>query len=139
MRRIIIEFSGSEAEYNSFIEEIRGKSYEMQIFEEDLAETVLQYKDLEIDQKKRQVMLKNKQIDLTSREYDILCFLAFHPGQVFSHRQIYEAVWKKEYFKDVANITAHIGHIRKKIEPNPACPIYIQTVHGIGYRFTDNY
>ena len=62
-------------------------------------------------------------------------FLASYPGQVFTHRQIYEAVWGKEYFRDEGNVTAHIGRIRKKIEPDPRNPIFIQTVRGIGYKF----
>ena len=47
----------------------------------------------------------------------------------------YEAVWGKEYFRDEGNVTAHIGRIRKKIEPDPRNPIFIQTVRGIGYKF----
>lgn len=138
MKKVVIEFNGNETEYNSFIEYVRSKPYVMQIVEEDMTETTVRIKELEIDRRNRQVILKKRQINLTSREFDILSFLALHPGQVFSHRQIYEAVWKKEYFKDIANITAHIGHIRKKIEPNPGKPIYILTVHGIGYRFAEN-
>ena len=138
MKKVVIEFNGNETEYNSFIEYVRSKPYVMQIVEEDMTETAVRIKELEIDRRNRQVILKKRQINLTSREFDILSFLALHPGQVFSHRQIYEAVWKKVYFMDIANITAHIGHIRKKIEPNPVKPIYILTVHGIGYSFAEN-
>ena len=68
-------------------------------------------------------------------EFNILYFLASYPDYVFSHCQIYEAVWSKEYFNDAENITAHICNIRRKIEPDPRHPIFIKTVRGIGYKF----
>lgn len=88
-----------------------------------------------INERNREVMRFGKRIDLTAKEFDILFFLASYPGQVFTHRQIYEAVWEKEYFCDEGNVTAHIGRIRKKIEPDPRNPIFIQTVRGAGYKF----
>lgn len=102
-----------------------------------ISKQVITVNELRIDSIKRQVMYKDELINLTAREFDILYFMACHPGQVFSHRQIYEAVWQNDYYQDVANITAHIGHIRKKIEPDTRCPVYIQTVHGVGYKFTE--
>lgn len=93
------------------------------------------FEQLELNTMERSVRLNKKQIVVTSKEFDILLFLASHPGQVFSHRQIYEAVWGKEYFCDEANVTAHIGRIRKKIEADPRNPVFIQTVRGVGYKF----
>lgn len=90
---------------------------------------------LKIDSKERNVWLAGKSINLTSKEFDILFFLASHPRQVFTHRQIYETVWGKESFCDEGNVTAHIGRIRKKIEPDPRNPVFIQTVRGVGYKF----
>ena len=90
---------------------------------------------LKINSIERKISIKDEPINLTSKEFDILFFLASHPGQVFTHRQIYETVWGKEYFCDEGNITAHIGRIRKKIEPDPRNPVYIQTVQGVGYKF----
>lgn len=90
---------------------------------------------------KRAKALKNRIVAtsyIMSGEFsrgDILFFLASYPGQVFTHRQIYETVWGKEYFCDEGNVTAHIGHIRKKIELDPRNPVFIQTVRGIGYKF----
>ena len=96
---------------------------------------ILVYKGLELNVLERNVNLNKKQVPFTSQEFEILFFLASYPGQVFTHRQIYEAVWGKEYFRDEGNVTAHIGRIRKKIEPDPRNPIFIQTVRGIGYKF----
>ena len=88
-----------------------------------------------LDYNNRIAFHKNREINLTVKEFEILFFLASYPGQVFTHRQIYEAVWGKEYFRDEGNVTAHIGHIRKKIELDPRNPVFIQTVRGIGYKF----
>ena len=96
---------------------------------------ILVYKGLELNVLERNVNLNKKQVPITSKEFEILFFLASYAGQVFTHRQIYEAVWGKEYFRDEGNVTAHIGRIRKKIEPDPRNPIFIQTVRGIGYKF----
>lgn len=88
-----------------------------------------------IDQKKMEVFISGEKIELTAIEFRILLYLASYPNYVLSHRQIYEAVWEEEYVHDDANITSHISHIRKKIEPDPNHPRYIQTVRGVGYKF----
>lgn len=96
---------------------------------------ILVFGELEINSVERSVRLNKEQVIFTSKEFEILFFLASYPGQVFTHRQIYETVWGKEYFCDEGNVTAHIGHIRKKIELDPRNPVFIQTVRGIGYKF----
>lgn len=96
---------------------------------------ILVFGELEINSIERSVSLNKEQVIFTSKEFEILFFLASYPGQVFTHRQIYETVWGKEYFCDEGNVTAHIGHIRKKIELDPRNPVFIQTVRGIGYKF----
>lgn len=88
-----------------------------------------------IDQKKMEVIISGKKIELTATEFKILLYLASYPDHVLSHKQIYEAVWNEEYVHDDANITSHISHIRRKIEPDPNHPVYIQTVRGVGYKF----
>ena len=98
---------------------------------------ILSFENLTIDFGSRKVCLGKQEITLTSKEFDILFFLASYPGQVFTHHQIYESVWGKEYVYDEGNITAHIGRIRKKIEPEPRHPVYILTVRGVGYKFRD--
>lgn len=100
------------------------------------SEKVLFLGSLKIDPLRRIVLKGIEAVSLTAIEFDILYYLAKHPGLVFTRRQIYEAIWKKDYFQDEGNVTAHIGHIRKKIESDPHQPIYIQTVRGVGYKFT---
>lgn len=96
---------------------------------------ILKRGQLEIDSLKRKVLREGKEISLTAKEFSILFLLANYPEVVFSHRQIYESVWGEDSFCDEANITAHIGRIRKKIESDPRNPVYIQTVRGVGYKF----
>lgn len=135
--RLVLEFDGSETDYDHLNKFVRQNSQSIRIAEEVIEGSEMLAGELKINIEKRQVTLRGKQIFLTAREFDILSYLARHPGQVFSHRQIYEAVWKNEYFRDGGNITAHIGHIRKKIESDFGCPVYIQTVHGVGYKFME--
>lgn len=96
---------------------------------------MIKYRDLVIDPKYRTVILNEKHIELTNYEFEILHLLAKSPGQVFSKEQIYNQVWKSSYYGAEDNVMSLIRRIRKKIEPNPAKPIYILTVWGIGYKF----
>ena len=93
--------------------------------------------ELKIIPSKRQVFLYNQEISMTSKEFDILEFLARNRGQVFSKEQIYDRIWGEYYVADDRNITAYINKIRKKIEPDRSKPIYIQTVWGVGYKFNE--
>lgn len=92
---------------------------------------------LSIDPKFRKVVRGSAEIMLTPKEFDILYFLARNRGQVFTKEQIYQAVWENDYLLDDSNIMAFIRKLRKKIEPNPDAPEYIQTIWGIGYKFND--
>lgn len=85
----------------------------------------------------RRVTRGGEEIFLTPKEFDLLCFLANHRGQVFTKEQIYQAVWDKDYLLDDSNIMAFIRKLRKKIEPAPDAPKYILTVWGIGYKFNE--
>lgn len=93
------------------------------------------YGVLQIDPKKVQVIRDKEELSLTAKEYELLLFLASHPGQVFTKKQIYQQVWGDMYAYDDNNIMVHIRRLRKKIEVTPEKPVYIQTVWGIGYRF----
>ena len=95
--------------------------------------------ELEIDKKARRVTRQNQEIYLTPKEFDILYFLACNRGEIFTKQQIYQAVWEDDYLLDDSNIMAFIRKIRKKIEPNPDAPIYILTIWGIGYKFSDQW
>lgn len=90
---------------------------------------------LSIDKLGRVVRKDDFLLELTAKEFDLLLFLAEHPGQVFTKKQIYRAVWNDEYAFDDNNIMVHIRRLRKKIEDNPENPKYILTVWGVGYKF----
>ncbi|MFD2043798.1 response regulator transcription factor [Ornithinibacillus salinisoli] len=92
-------------------------------------------KDLHINTLSRQVFMKDKEVEFTNKEFELLTFLALHPNQVFSKEQIFERIWGLDSMGDNATVTVHIKRIRKKIEKDSANPQYIQTVWGTGYRF----
>ncbi len=93
--------------------------------------------DLVIYPHSRRVLRGNTECALTPKEFDILYFLAQNRGIVFTKEQIYQAVWKEEFYTADSNIMAFIRKLRKKIEPEPDAPQYILTVWGIGYTFND--
>ena len=95
------------------------------------------FEGLYIDKRKRIVVRKKNEIDLTYTEFEILLLLAQNAGIVFSKEQIYDRVWKEPYFGDYNIVMSHIRNIREKIEDNPSKPIYIQTVWGDGNKCND--
>lgn len=82
---------------------------------------------------KREVLLEGKTIAFTKLEFKILKYLILHLNQVVPHKELYEAVWGKEYLKDDENIMVHIHRIRKKMGDDLGKPKYIQNIYGIGY------
>lgn len=100
-------------------------------------EDVLKVGELEIHLKKHRVFSQGKEAFLTNREFELLVFLAKHPGIVFSRERIFDRVWGLDAAGDTATVMVHINRIREKIEPDPTQPIYIETVWGAGYRFTE--
>jgi len=110
------------------------KRYERLKGDSNVYETIL-HKGLEINTASRQVFVNGKEVQLTTKEYEILVFLASHPNIVFTKERMLSAIWGNEYFGDTATIAVHIQKIRKKIETDPATPVYIETIWGTGYRF----
>lgn len=100
-------------------------------------EDVLKVGELEIHLKKHRVFSQGKEAFLTNREFELLAFLAKHPGIVFSRERIFDRVWGLDAAGDTATVMVHINRIREKIEPDPTQPIYIETVWGAGYRFAE--
>lgn len=98
---------------------------------------VLKVGELEIHLKKHRVFSQGKEAFLTNREFELLAFLAKHPGIVFSRERIFDRVWGLDAAGDTATVMVHINRIREKIEPDPTQPIYIETVWGAGYRFAE--
>jgi two-component system, OmpR family, response regulator ResD len=98
-------------------------------------ESPIELDDMTIDPSSRQVFIRGEEVQLTQREFDVLLFLARHPGQVFSRNQLMDAVWQYSFYTDTSTVTVHVRRLRAKIEPDPARPRHIQTVWGVGYRF----
>ena len=91
--------------------------------------------DLTINPTARRVHVRGQEVQLTQREFDVLLFLARHPGRVFSRNQLMDAVWQYSFYSDTSTVTVHIRRLRAKIELDPAQPRHIETVWGVGYRF----
>lgn len=96
----------------------------------------LVYEGLQIDLDARSVTTGNGTFELPPKEFDLLLFCARNQGRIVTKQQIYEAVWGEPYFYDDSNIMAVISRLRKKLEKDPGNPRYLQTVKGIGYRFS---
>ncbi|MEA4907146.1 MAG: response regulator transcription factor [Anaerolineaceae bacterium] len=90
---------------------------------------------LEINPQTRLVSLDGEERILTAKEFDLLWLLACHPRQVFSRDQMLETVWGGADYIDPGTVTVHIRRLREKIEPNPADPVHLHTVWGVGYKF----
>jgi DNA-binding response OmpR family regulator len=102
------------------------------------AEEPLQFDGLRIDPTARQVLVDGEEAQLTQREFDLLLYLAQHPGRVFNRNQLMDAVWRYSFYSDTSTVTVHIRRLRAKIEPGDGEeePRWIQTVWGVGYRFS---
>lgn len=95
----------------------------------------LMFDKLMIDPVRREVKLSEDLIPLTALEFDLLHFLASHPGRVWRRAELIQQVWDYEYVGDQRVVDVHIGQIRKKIEIDTSQPALIQTVRGVGYKF----
>jgi len=91
--------------------------------------------DIEIDLKTRELKVAERNIELTPTEFDLLAYLARHPGQVFTRLQLLREVQGYTYDSFARTIDTHVKNLRRKIEEDPKSPRYILTVHGVGYRF----
>ena len=99
---------------------------------------ILENGDLLIDFDNRRVSVAGKEINLTSKEFELLELLATHPGKVYSRSMLLQTVWGKDYPGDVRTVDVHIRRLREKVEPNASEPVYVQTKWGVGYYFRQN-
>jgi DNA-binding response OmpR family regulator len=95
----------------------------------------LEFDGLRIDPTARRVEVRGVEVQLTQREFDLLVYLARHPGQVFSREQLMDAVWQYSFYTDSSTVTVHVRRLRAKLESEPGEPRWLQTVWGVGYRF----
>lgn len=97
---------------------------------------IVDFGELRINPKGFEVWVRGKKTDLTSREFELLWFMAKHPGQVFTREQLFDSAWGEKFLGDSGTITVFIRKIREKIEQDPSRPEYILTVWGVGYKFS---
>jgi DNA-binding response OmpR family regulator len=95
----------------------------------------LEFPGLTIDLLRREVLVGDKPIELTAKEFEVLALLASHPGRVYGREEIMAHLWGGDFFGEVRAADVHVQHIRKKIESDPRNPCFIETVRGAGYRF----
>jgi two-component system response regulator ResD len=98
-------------------------------------EPPLAFGPLEIDPSARRVRCAGEEVALTSREFDVLLFLARHPGRAFTREELMDHVWQHAFYTDTSTVTVHIRRLRAKLERDPERPRWIETVWGVGYRF----
>lgn len=95
----------------------------------------IEIRGLKIDKTARRVWVNGEEKNFTTKEFDLLTFLAQNPNHVFTKEELFSKIWDMESIGDIATVTVHIKKIREKIEFNTAKPQYIETIWGVGYRF----
>ena len=88
-----------------------------------------------VDMERYDVWVNGKRADLTQREFDLLRFLAAHPGKVFSREELLREVWQYDYLGDLRAVDVAVRRLREKVEEDPARPVHILTKRGVGYYF----
>ena len=99
------------------------------------ANDIIEIRGLKIDKTARRVWVNGEEKNFTTKEFDLLAFLAQNPNHVFTKEELFSKIWDMESIGDIATVTVHIKKIREKIEFNTAKPQYIETIWGVGYRF----
>jgi DNA-binding response OmpR family regulator len=99
-----------------------------------LREPVLSVAGLRIDLAGRRVHRDGAELVLTPREFDLLAFLARHPGRAFTREALLDHVWQYAFYSDTSTVTVHVRRLRGKVEQDPDRPVVIETVWGVGYR-----
>ena len=99
------------------------------------ANKIIEIRGLKIDTTARRVWVNGEEKNFTTKEFDLLTFLASHPNHVYTKDELFSEIWDMESIGDIATVTVHIKKIREKIEMDTANPQYIETIWGVGYRF----
>jgi len=102
--------------------------------EAETATHVVRLGDLELDLHKRVATRGGHQVHLTPIEWGLIRVLASEPGRTFTHQQLFDAVWGREYGNAAQYLRVHLTNLRRKLEPNPSLPVYVVTEPGVGYR-----
>ena len=96
---------------------------------------IIEIRGIKIDKTARRVYVNGEEKNFTTKEFDLLTFLAQNPNHVFTKEELFSKIWDMESIGDIATVTVHIKKIREKIEYDTAKPQYIETIWGVGYRF----
>ncbi|MDO4941776.1 MAG: response regulator transcription factor [Lachnospiraceae bacterium] len=96
---------------------------------------IIEIRGIKIDKTARRVYVNGEERAFTTKEFDLLTFLASHPNRVFKKEELFNKIWDMESIGDIATVTVHIKKIREKIEFDTSKPQYIETIWGVGYRF----
>jgi DNA-binding response OmpR family regulator len=95
----------------------------------------LEFGEIRIEPSARRVFVRGEEVQLAQREFDVLLYLAQHPGEVYTRDELMRDVWRYSFYTDASTVTVHIRRLRAKIEADPANPRHLKTVWGVGYRF----
>ena len=98
-------------------------------------ENVISVSDMKMDRESRRVFIQNKEVNLTTKEFEVLELLIMNAGKVYSRDNLLKIIWGEDYPGDVRTVDVHIRRLREKIETNPSEPKYVQTKWGLGYFF----
>lgn len=109
--------------------------YERLIGSAAKANEIIEIRGLKIDKTARRVYVNGEEKAFTTKEFDLLTFLAQNPNHVYKKEELFNEIWDMESLGDIATVTVHIKKIREKIELNTSKPQYIETIWGVGYRF----
>lgn len=109
--------------------------YERLIGSGNAENEMVEIRGLKIDKTARRVWVNGEERNFTTKEFDLLTFLAQNPNHVYTKEELFSRIWDMESIGDIATVTVHIKKIREKIEFNTAKPQYIETIWGVGYRF----
>ena len=99
------------------------------------ANEIIEIRGIKIDKTARRVYVNGEEKAFTTKEFDLLTFLAENPNHVFTKEELFNRIWNMDSIGDIATVTVHIKKIREKIELNTSKPQYIETIWGVGYRF----
>ena len=96
---------------------------------------IIEIRGIKIDKTARRVFVNGEEKSFTTKEFDLLTFLAEHPNHVYTKEELFREIWDMDSIGDIATVTVHIKKIREKIEADTSSPQYIETIWGVGYRF----
>lgn len=109
--------------------------YERLIGSNTVENDIVEIRGIRIDKTARRVWVNGEEKQFTTKEFDLLTFLAENPNHVFTKEELFREIWDMESIGDIATVTVHIKKIREKVEMNTNKPQYIETIWGVGYRF----